>query len=69
MQVDRDKEIKKLAREIALRVKKLKKLNCGYSDQGSDILLFDDSITELKPEERYIGDLENGVDKYHTVRF
>lgn len=63
MQIDRDKEIKKLAREIALRVKKLKKLNCSYSDQASNILLFDDTLTDLEPEERMIGDLNNGVDK------
>lgn len=65
----RNLEINKLANQIAIRVKKLKKLNCFYSDQASNILLFDDNREDLPPEERAIGDLDNGVDKYNSSRF
>lgn len=58
---DREKEIKKLAKEISIRVRKLAKLDCYYSDSASDILLFDDTLTDLQPENRNIGDLKNGV--------
>lgn len=64
----RQSEIKKLANQIAIRVKKLEKLNCSYSDQASTILLFDDSKQDLLPEERSIGDLRNGVDQYNSSR-
>ena len=65
----RQQEIKKLAHEISIRVKKLRKLNCSYSDQASDILLFDDSKEDLCPEDRAIGDLTNGVDKYSSQQY
>lgn len=46
---ERQKEIKKIANQVSRLVKKLKKLNCNYSDQASNILLFDDNLTDLLP--------------------
>jgi len=66
---ERIKKIKSAHNRVVKAVAELKKLNCSYADSASDILLFDDSLQDLYPEDRQIGGIGSNhidVDKILT---
>jgi len=63
---DRIKKIKSAHNRVVKAVNELRNLNCSYSDSASDIVLFDDTLTEYESYDRQIGSLSSNyidVDK------